>query len=286
MVVVPFPQEYPRMKSLVPALVVLMALVLPGVLYAEEEVKMEVATDPVCIIKTSMGDITLELFAAEAPKTVQNFLDLAEGKREFTDVQTGEKVKRPFYDGLAFHRVIKDFMIQGGCPKGDGTGGPGYQFEDEINAKSLGLDDLKVMQPEGRVHPWLMVRSQDDFNRNIMAPLFGKLGITSQEQLTARQDDVKKQLDALTLKGCYENMGYKYIDGASSHAPKRGVIAMANAGPNTNGSQFFITIDDCTRKLTKDYNLFGYVVEGIEAAQATQVGDVMESVVVEERPRG
>ena len=65
-----------------------------------------------------------------------------------------------------------------------------------------------------------------------------------------------------------------------------GAVAMANAGPNTNGSQFFICIDDCTRKLTKDYNLFGYVVEGIEVAQDTQVGDVMQSVVVEERPRG
>ena len=64
-----------------------------------------------------------------------------------------------------------------------------------------------------------------------------------------------------------------------------GAVAMANAGPNTNGSQFFITIDDCTRKLTKDYNLFGFVVEGMDVAQAVEVGDVMESVVVEERDR-
>jgi peptidyl-prolyl cis-trans isomerase B (cyclophilin B) len=61
---------------------------------------------------------------------------------------------------------------------------------------------------------------------------------------------------------------------------------MANAGPNTNGSQFFITIDDCTRKLSKDYNLFGYVVEGMDVAQNTEVGDVMQSVAIEERPRG
>jgi cyclophilin family peptidyl-prolyl cis-trans isomerase len=64
-----------------------------------------------------------------------------------------------------------------------------------------------------------------------------------------------------------------------------GAVAMANAGPNTNGSQFFVCIDDCTRKLSKDYNLFGYVVEGVDVAQATEVGDVMESVTVEERPR-
>ena len=64
-----------------------------------------------------------------------------------------------------------------------------------------------------------------------------------------------------------------------------GAVAMANAGPNTNGSQFFVCIDDCTRKLDKAYNLFGYVVDGIDVAQATEVGDVMESVVVEERDR-
>jgi peptidyl-prolyl cis-trans isomerase B (cyclophilin B) len=64
-----------------------------------------------------------------------------------------------------------------------------------------------------------------------------------------------------------------------------GAVAMANAGPNTNGSQFFVCIDDCTRKLSKDYNLFGYVVEGVDVAQSIQVGDVMESVVVEEMAR-
>jgi len=108
-----------------------------------------------------------------------------------------------FYDRLTFHRVVPEFVIQGGCPEGSGRGGPGYQFRDE--------------------------------------PVLGEYTL--------------------------------------------GAVAMANAGPNTNGSQFFITIDDCTRKLTKDYNLFGYVVEGMDVAQATQVGDVMQTVVVEERDR-
>ena len=138
---------------------------------------------------TSEGPIQIELFDEDAPKTVENFRKLA------TD---------GFYDGLIFHRVIKDFMIQGGCPQGTGTGGPGYTFEDEFN----------------------------------------------------------------------------------QHKSVRGALAMANAGPNTNGSQFFITIDDCTRKLSKDYNLFGYVVEGMDVAQNTEVGDVMQSVAIEERPRG
>lgn len=139
-------------------------------------------------ITTDRGRIVMDLDPHLAPNTVNNFVGLA---------------RQGYYDGLTFHRVVPDFVIQGGCPEGTGRGGPGYRFADEP------------------------VRSE------------------------------------YTL----------------------GAVAMANAGPNTNGSQFFITIDDCTRKLAKDYNLFGYVVEGIEVAQATQVGDVMRTVVIEERPR-
>ena len=140
-------------------------------------------------ITTDRGVMVLELDPALAPATVNNFVGLA---------------RQGFYDGLTFHRVVPDFVIQGGCPQGTGSGGPGYKFRDE--------------------------------------PVQGEYTV--------------------------------------------GAVAMANAGPNTNGSQFFITIDDCTRKLTKDYNLFGYVVEGMDVAQDTQVGDVMQSVVIEERPRG
>ena len=91
--------------------------------------------------------------------------------------------------------------------------------------------------------------------------------------------------------GCPEGSGrggpgYKWADEPVKAEYTLGAVAMANAGKHTNGSQFFITIDDCTRKLTKDYNLFGYVVEGIDVAQATQVGDVMQSFTIEERPRG
>jgi cyclophilin family peptidyl-prolyl cis-trans isomerase len=136
-------------------------------------------------ITTDRGVIVADLDPILAPKTVNNFVGLA---------RTG------YYDGLTFHRVVPDFVIQGGCPKGTGTGGPGYQFGDE---------------------------------------------------------PVKSEY---TL----------------------GAVAMANSGPNTNGSQFFICIDDCTRKLDKLYNLFGHVVSGIDVAQATTVGDTMKSVVIEE----
>jgi cyclophilin family peptidyl-prolyl cis-trans isomerase len=137
-------------------------------------------------MNTTLGTIELEFFDDDAPETVANFRKLA-----------GEN----FYDGIIFHRVITDFMIQGGCPEGTGRGGPGYRFADE--------------------------------------PVQGEYTL--------------------------------------------GAVAMANAGKDTNGSQFFVCIDDCTRKLTKDYNLFGYVVDGMDVALGTQVGDVMRSVAIEER---
>lgn len=85
------------------------------------------------IMHTSEGDVTIDLFDDKAPNTVANFLGLADGSKEWTDPATGETSSEPFYDGLIFHRVIKDFMIQGGCPLGTGTGGPGYDFDDEIS---------------------------------------------------------------------------------------------------------------------------------------------------------
>ncbi|WP_349826629.1 peptidylprolyl isomerase [Brevibacterium litoralis] len=93
---------------------------------------MTIATQQV-VLHTTKGDITIDLFGNHAPKTVANFVELAEGSKEFIDPQTKEKVTRPFYNGLGFHRIIKDFMIQGGCPLGTGTGGPGYVFDDEIH---------------------------------------------------------------------------------------------------------------------------------------------------------
>ena len=84
------------------------------------------------VFDTTLGEITCELFPDKAPVTVQNFVGLADGTKEFVDPKTRERTKRPFYDGLTFHRVIPKFMIQGGCPLGSGTGGPGYKFQDEF----------------------------------------------------------------------------------------------------------------------------------------------------------
>jgi peptidyl-prolyl cis-trans isomerase A (cyclophilin A) len=142
--------------------------------------------------ETTEGTIVCRLFEKDAPKTVANFVDLAEGKREWTHPTTRKKSQDRLYDGTIFHRVIPDFMIQGGDPQGTGTGGPGYQFEDETNGSPHKFD-------------------------------------------------------------------------------KPGKLAMANAGPNTNGSQFFITVVPTTW-LTGKHTIFGEVVEGQDVvAKITKV---------------
>jgi peptidyl-prolyl cis-trans isomerase A (cyclophilin A) len=131
---------------------------------------------------TSEGTIVCRLFEQEAPMTVKNFIELAEGSREWTHPHTRAKSKTPLYNGTIFHRVIPDFMIQGGDPAGTGMGGPGYQFQDETRSSPHKFD-------------------------------------------------------------------------------KPGKLAMANSGPNTNGSQFFITVV-ATPWLTGKHTIFGEVVEG------------------------
>jgi cyclophilin family peptidyl-prolyl cis-trans isomerase len=243
-------------------ILILLLVLLTGFSTAAAGEKEDPA-NPVCVIKTDMGDIHIELFSKEAPETVGNFIGLARGQKEFTEIATGKKAKRPYYDGLIFHRVIKNFMIQGGCPKGDGTGGPGYKFKDEINADDLGLGKLKVFQPNGKTHPYLMIRSQKDFNATVLFPLYEKMGVQSQEQFEARKQEVQQRIKNLTLKECYENKGYRYDDTRKSHPPVRGVIAMANSGPNTNGSQFFINLAD-TPWLAGKHTVFGKVIQGMD----------------------
>ena len=131
---------------------------------------------PVAVFETNLGGFEAELYAKECPETVWNFINLAEGRQE-TDR------KGNFYDGLTFHRVIEGFVIQGGCPRGSGTGGPGYQFEDEFNS-------------------------------------------------ALRHDS-------------------------------EGILSMANAGPNTNGSQFFITLAP-TPHLDDRHSVFGKVIKGLD----------------------
>jgi peptidyl-prolyl cis-trans isomerase A (cyclophilin A) len=167
-----------------------------------------VAEDIYVTLSTSLGDVRVQLFPNHAPKTVANFVELAEGTREWVDPRSGQRGKTPLYDGTIFHRVISGFMIQGGDPLGTGTGGPGYRFNDEI-------------------HP--------------------ELGFT-----------------------------------------KPYLLAMANAGPGTNGSQFFITVQPTTW-LTGKHTIFGEVadqasrdvVDAIAAAETGAMDRPKTDVVVE-----
>ena len=145
------------------------------------------------IFDTSMGTIVCDLFTDESPKTIENFVGLAEGTKEWTDPETGQTVTRSLYEGSVFHRVIPDFMIQGGDPLGSGVGGPGYEFEDEVTS-----------------------------------------GLTFD---------------------------------------RPGRLAMANRGPNTNGSQFFITHVP-TSWLDGKHTIFGQVVEGQDVVIA--IGNVSQ----------
>ena len=137
-------------------------------------------------MQTNQGTVHLRLFAKDAPKTVANFVGLASGEKEWTDPATGQKTTKPLYSGTIFHRVIPNFMIQGGDPLGTGTGDPGYRFEDEVQGE-----------------------------RTFSTP---------------------------------------------------GILAMANAGPNTNGSQFFITVAP-TPWLNKRHTIFGEVVKGMDVVE-------------------
>ena len=150
------------------------------------------------VMETNKGNLVLELYHENAPLTVQNFIDLAQGEKEF--FTAAGKVKKPFYNGLNFHRVIPGFMIQGGCPRGDGTGGPGYTFEDEINALSLGLDKIKV-------------KDAPSYGRYLQKAVIVGMGIKTQQELEERITEAEENLKAASEMSVLEVLarnGYKY----------------------------------------------------------------------------
>lgn len=223
--------------------------------------------NPVVEIRTNVGSMILELFPDEAPLAVANFLGLAEGTLPWTDPETGEQVLRPLYDGSIFHRVIDGFMIQGGSPTGSGAGNPGFQFRDEINARSLGLDKMQVIDQTGSPHPILAISNQQDFQQKILIPLYQEMGISSQDELDANIDAVNRRIRNMTVKESFENLGYQYTERIISRMPVRGVIALANSVPNSNGSQFFINLVD-TDWLAGKHTVFGKVRVGLDVLDA------------------
>jgi len=213
------------------------------------------------LMKTSMGDIELELDRSIAPIAVDNFVGLAMGTKEFTDPVTNEKTKRNFYDGIIFHRVINDFMIQGGCPLGTGSGGPGYTFVNEcykLGERRTGLieDEHTAFAVFSELLRPYMAENQDNPNEEIHdlisqiaqsqsgRPLFGK-DINELERITGK--------------------GPMYHKGDLLASVDYGTICMANAGPDTNGSQFFIvTKKDGCDWLNGGYTVFGKVTKGMD----------------------
>lgn len=208
------------------------------------ELEVESTANPLVLIQTTRGDMVVELFPAEAPRTVENFLALAEGTKSFLDPITGTQVQRPFYDGLAFHRIVTDFIVQGGSPTGGGDGGPGFTVPDEINAVSLGLDQMPLIDAEGYPHPLLGIADQAAFQQTILKPLYENMGIRSEADIAARSSEIETRLRGMSLKTFYELLGYRYNENGLSRAPLRGMLAMAGSGPGTAGSQFFITLAD------------------------------------------
>lgn len=223
-------------------------------------------TNPHVAVKTTHGTFTIALLPEEAPKTVANFLGLATGQKVFVDYATNKRTKRPFYDGLTFHRVIAGAMIQGGCPAGDGTGRPGYVFEDEINARALGLDRAPVLDARGVPHASLQIADEDDFYKKVVDPLLRVLGVRDSDDFRRREGEIDARIRRMTLKEALENQGYRYTQKHTTRPILRGVVAMANSGPSTNGSQFFIA----TRPLPMldgKHTPFGHVVAGMKVVE-------------------
>ncbi|TVR49223.1 MAG: peptidylprolyl isomerase [Planctomycetota bacterium] len=224
--------------------------------------------NPRILISTSHGDIIAELFPDAAPQTVQIFLGLATGERAWRDPESGQMVRRPYYDGTIFHRVIPGFMIQGGDILGTGAGGAGFTFSDEMNAKGLGLDQEKVFQ-DGRLHPQMAYMEQQLMEQVIVPRLEAQgLGPHSPEETVnaAYRTLIQELIPTYTLKDFYQDLGYRYDEHLSARRPLRGALAMANRGPETNSGQFFINLTD-TPHLTGKHTVFGQVVAGFEVVE-------------------
>ncbi len=212
------------------------------------------------IIQTNYGDIELEMFYDLAPKTVENFISLAQGTKEWTDPKTNEKVKRPFYDGLIFHRVIKDFMIQGGCPLGTGSGGPGYRFEDEFPSEEIILtgeiksDDQAMLVYQKIIMPYMQANQEP--NEDILEVVNKVSKVQNGHPIMEHTIEWYQE-----KTGFNETLSYEKMKASVDY----GTLCMANSGPNTNGSQFFIvTKKEGCAWLNGKHTVFGKVVKGMD----------------------
>lgn len=228
---------------------------------------MEDAGNPLLLVQTSRGEIYLEMLRQEAPLNVQHFVILAMGEIDIVDAATNTQSRSRYYDGMRFHRVIPGFIIQAGSPVYHALGAPAATLADEINADALGLNLMQVMQPVGTFNAMLDIKSKAKFDAEILQPLYRRMGIDSIAELASRQDEVLQTLQGLTVKTSYENQGFRYRSTALTRPITRGVVALANQGPNTNGPEFFISLTEAPW-LTGKYTVIGKVVEGMAVVDA------------------
>ena len=225
------------------------------------ELEVEDTDNPLILLQTSRGDMVFELFPEAAPLTIENFLGLAEGSKAYQDSRSRQQLTRPFYDGLVFHRIVEGFLIQGGSPSGNAIGGPGFVMQEEINARSLGLDRMLVVDSNGMPNPVLGLQSTEDFRTRVLEPLYLNMGITDAQELSARVAEIHQRLTTLTVQQLYELQGYRYTERVRSRPMLSGSLAMANHGPGSSGSQFFITLTDADW-LNGRYTVFGRLRAG------------------------
>jgi len=226
-------------------------------------VAMEDSQNPLIRISTSKGEMYLELYPLEAPNNVENFIALAEGEKEFTNLKTGEPIQSRYYNGMRFHRVVPGFIIQAGSPAINPLGLQVSLLNDEINANALGLDQIQALNPDGSFADVLNIESKPDFHEEILTPLYSQRNITDVEAALSRQYQVLETLQELSVKSVYENQGYRYDDSLESRPIERGTVALANSGPDSNGSEFFISLT-AAEWLWGKYTVIGKVVEGQE----------------------
>ena len=256
---------------------------------------MENPTNPLLLMETTQGNIYLELLPAEAPRNVANVLALAAGEVELlphpTDADLTQEqqqqssrwrrrsrsrepapplpdpVTLPFYDGSRFHRVIPGYLIQTGSPLLNPQGMPRSLLADEINADDLGLQDEPLILTDGSINPLLGAGDQEDFAEAVLRPLYGRLGIDNLGNLLSRQDTVLQRLQQMSIKDVLENQNYSFDRSRPSRPVNRGVVALANTGPDSNGPEFFIPLADAPA-LTGRHTVIGRVVQGMEVVDA------------------
>ena len=233
--------------------------------YASARLAMEDTSNPLMLVSTSAGPIYIEMLPAEAPENVARFIEFTVGEVPLVETDATSTASPRYYNGSRFHRVIPNFVIQAGSPEHNAHGRPRDYLADEINASALGLDRLPVILQAGEINPILNTDSQQEFARRVLEPLYRQLGIDSSEHLETEESTIIDALQSLTVMRLYEYEGYRYQDRYPTRAITRGIVALANDGPNRNGPEFFITLSDAPW-LDGRYTVIGRVVEGMETA--------------------